>query len=64
MEKIAAKKSKFLSLKCLISTIREVVNEYSWTKVILVRNGYDRYRLSLRAKMKDLELKTIFKIFE
>jgi glycosyltransferase involved in cell wall biosynthesis len=41
----------------LISAIREVVNVYPRTKVLIVGNGNDRYHLSLQAKVKDLELK-------
>ena len=40
----------------LISAIREVVNVYPRTKVLIVGNGDDRYHLSLQAKVKDLEL--------
>ena len=40
----------------LISAIREVVNVYPRTKVLIVGNGDDRYHVSLQAKVKDLEL--------
>ena len=43
-------------LEYLISAIRDVVNVYPRTKVLVVGNGDDRYRLSLQAKVKDLEL--------
>ncbi len=53
---VASQKSKFLSLKYPISAIRDVVNVYPQTKVLIVGNGDDRYRLYLKAKVKDLEL--------
>ena len=43
-------------LEYLISAIREVVNLYPRTKVLLVGDGDEKYRLSLQEKVKDLEL--------
>jgi glycosyltransferase involved in cell wall biosynthesis len=43
-------------LEYLISAIREVVNVYPRTKVLLVGDGDEKYRLFLQEKMKDLEL--------
>lgn len=40
----------------LISAIRDVVNVYPQTKVLIVGNGDDRYRLSLQVKVNELEL--------
>jgi glycosyltransferase involved in cell wall biosynthesis len=40
----------------LISAIREVVNVYPRTKVLIVGAGDEKYRLSLQEKVKDLEL--------
>ena len=43
-------------LEYLISAIREVVNVYPRTKVLIVGDGDEKYRLSLQEKVKDLEL--------
>ncbi|TET64337.1 MAG: glycosyltransferase family 1 protein [Candidatus Stahlbacteria bacterium] len=43
-------------LEYLISAIREVVNAYPRTKVLIVGDGDEKYRLSLQEKVKDLEL--------
>ena len=43
-------------LEYLISAIREVANAYPRTKVLLVGDGDEKYRLSLQEKVKDLEL--------
>jgi glycosyltransferase involved in cell wall biosynthesis len=43
-------------LEYLISAIREVVNTYPRTKVLIVGDGDEKYRLSLQEKVKDLEL--------
>ena len=43
-------------LEYLISAIREVVNLYPRTKVLIVGDGDEKYRLSLQEKVKDLEL--------
>jgi glycosyltransferase involved in cell wall biosynthesis len=43
-------------LEYLISAIRDVVNEYPQTKVLIVGDGDEKYRLSLQEKVKELEL--------
>jgi glycosyltransferase involved in cell wall biosynthesis len=43
-------------LEYLISAIPDVVNVYPRTKVFIVGNGDDKYRLSLQEKVKELEL--------
>jgi glycosyltransferase involved in cell wall biosynthesis len=43
-------------LEYLISAIREVVNAYPQTKVLIVGDGDEKYCLSLQEKVKDLEL--------
>ncbi len=43
-------------LEYLISAARDVVNVYPRTKVLLVGDGDEKYRLSLQEKVKDLEL--------
>lgn len=43
-------------LEYLFSAVREVVNVYPRTKVLIVGDGDEKYRLSLQEKVKDLEL--------
>ncbi len=43
-------------LEYLFSAVREVVNLYPRTKVLIVGDGDEKYRLSLQEKVKDLEL--------
>jgi glycosyltransferase involved in cell wall biosynthesis len=43
-------------LEYLISAIPDVINEYPQTKVLIVGDGNENYRLSLQEKVKELEL--------
>ncbi len=43
-------------LEYLISAVRDVVNVYPQTKVLIVGDGDENYRLSLQARANDLEL--------